>query len=118
MTEEVLRNHRFRVIQSLTVARLLLGAENELDLLRYRGLYYAEHERWAEQRLRAGSSLLRYQAWNRAIQKQRSLGALKGNMEVGIRERHRYKRWMLRGMRINLMLVPPCGISDLAGEHP
>ena len=52
------------------------------------------------------------------MQKQRSLEALKENMALGIRERHRYKRWMLRDMRINLMPVPPCGISDLAGEHP
>ena len=113
-----LNYHRFRVIQSLTVARLLLGAENELDLLRYPTLYREEHERWAEQRLRAGSSPLGHQAGDSAMQKQRSLEALKENMELGIREWHRYKRWMLRDMRINLMPVPPCGISDLAGEHP
>ena len=111
-----LNYHRFRVIQSLTVARLLLGAENELDLLRYPTLYREEHERWAEQRLRAGSDTLRFQAWNSAMQKQRSLEALKENMALGIRERHRYKRWMLRDMRINLMPVPPCGIIYLAVE--
>jgi hypothetical protein len=107
-----------RGIQFYTVAHLILDAEHELDLLRSPTPYREEHERWAEQRLRAGSSPLGYQAWDSAIQKQRSVGALKGNMELGIRERHRYKRWMLRDMRINLMPVPPCGISDLAGEHP
>jgi hypothetical protein len=107
-----------RGIQFYTVAHLIIDAEHELDLLRSPTPYREEHERWAEQRLRAGSSPLHDQAWDSAIQKQRSVGALKGNMELGIREWHLYNRWMLRDMRIKLMPVPSCSIYDLAGEHP
>ena len=91
---------RFRIVEDL-----LLDAENELDLLRSPTLYREEHERWAEQRLRAGPPPLRFQAWHSTIEKAIRIRALKGNMALGIRERHRYKRWQLRALRITLF--PP-----------
>ena len=110
------RYETLRSVQFKTVDWIIVSAELELHLLRSPTLYRGEHERWAEQRLRAGSSPLGYQAGDSAMQKQRSLEALKESMALGIRERHRYKRWMLRDMRTNLMRDPTCGIIYLAVE--
>ena len=107
-----------RRIQIRTVRDHIRNAKHELDLLRSSTVYREEHERWAEQRLEDGSSPLVYQAWRSAIEKQRSVEALKENTELGIREKHRYKAYRLRWMRNRSLPVHPCNKIDLCMESP
>ena len=107
-----------RRIQFETVRDHIRNAKHELDLLRSPTLYREEHERWAEQRLEEGCCPLVYQAWRSALEKQRSVEALKENTELGIREKHRYKPYRLRYMRSRSTPVPPCNKIDLIMESP
>ena len=112
------RYETLRYIQFQTVDHIILNVELEHYHLRSPTLYREKHERWAEQRLEGGSSPLVYQAWRSAIQKQRSLEALKENTGLGIHEKHRYKPHRLRYMRSRSTPVPPCDKIDLVMESP
>jgi hypothetical protein len=107
-----------RSVQFKTVDWIIVSAALELHLLRSPTLYRGEHERWAEHRLEEGERTCMYQAWRSAIQKQRSLEALKENTGLGIHEKHRYKPHRLRYMRSRSTPVPPCDKIDLVMESP
>ena len=112
------RYETLRSVQFKTVDWIIVSAALELHLLRSPTLYRGEHERWAEQRLEEGERTAMYQAWRSAIEKQRSVEALKENTELGIREKHRYKAYRLRWMRNRSLPVHPCNKIDLCMESP